>query len=1793
MLGIYGQETGGCDSITTLPYTENFENYTSYSAPECWTRVLAWYNSSGKAYPYVYNNSDNAHQGSGYLYFYGGDNFIALPRINIPTNSLRVTFWMKPGSTLSTYGRMELGVMTDLSDTSSFQIVQSWTAVGINDGTHWRKYIVDLSNVTPTDSDYIVFRRFVNAANGWYMDDVTVDYIPSCEAPADLSCVSITSSEAVLTWDPGLNSLFNVYYKPVSDSVYMLTSVVALDADSLFTLSNLTPGTYYDCYVTSLCGDGTETPSDPITFSTHMLPSDIPYATDFAPNSDQDWMIDNGSCANRWKMGTVPGSPLSALYITANDSTPGYSASTSSVVSASKLFTIGEEPLVKVSFDILAGGESSWDYVKLFVAPEDVTYPASTASTVFSSHFASVGYSTYAYDFSNYLTQSGGSAGHPYKYNLTGGNTVHIDALMPNPNVAPDSNSTLQVVFLWRNDGGSGTQPGAVITNVSVSVPNCPQPDSVEIVGLTPESVDIIWEGGDATAWIVEYGPHGFNPGSGVVVNVSGSPAVALPGLTPHTEYDVYLTAVCDLATSPVKVFSFYTPCQELVSVPQTWNFETDLTQGTATFPYPGCWSRIITGNANQYPYADEYAYYAYSNPYALLFDNYYPNAYAVLPSLNPDSLRIDTLQVTFYAQATAPNLYTALEVGVMSDPEDPETFTLVRSFNLPSGYYDNPYKVMFTNFTGEGNHIAFRNTASGPASNAFYVDNVTLSKVPACCTAQQMSAVPGTYEADLTWAGTSNTFDLYYKSVTDTDYMVVQGVSLTDGHYMLSGLTPGTAYYWYLVSNCDSALSYTSSVGAFTTLCEGVTELPQSWNFESGLTAGTSEYPLPYCWEKVGIGNEPFPYVFTSTLYTHSGNHTLFFYNLYPNTFGVMPNVDANQFPMSGIQVSFYARLSAMMGDTRLVVGIMENPSDTASFVPIDTLVLGNEYPADPYIVPFADYEGYGTYVAFKNIAASPVTNYIFIDDVTLSEIPSCPAPTGVASFPASNFANLRWDNMTEGYYHLYYRVESDSVYSSQMFLFLTDSIYTLGNLSPATEYSFYVVSVCDNGSEVPSEVYSFTTLCEPEVAPYVENFGSGTLPLCWEQRIGWASDVFAGALLQPTSNGWEFSGTHAFNASHPTLRIYGNNTKYWLLSPVIDLSTLTEPVLTFQLALTDYAIDAPIENPNAQQDDKFMVIVSTDYGETWDVANATVWSNGTGATHVFNQIPYDGEEILIPLGQYAGQSIRIAFYGESSAAGGDNDLHIANLTVQEMLTCPAPSSLVLTELADVSASVTWTENGTAATWLLEYDTIGFTPGTGTVVSVTGTPAFTLTGLAESTSYDLYVQAVCGPNNYSNPIFKSFTTSCSPITLPYFQDFDNVAAGINDYFVPCWHHINNYSANQYPYVSNTYAYSGSNSLYFYNTISTYSVASLPMVDPAVNPVNTLQISFYMRSNYTSSRIVVGVMSDPMNIGTFEPVDTVYVSGDGVFGYKKVKLDSYAGNGRYVSLRLLNTANNAPVYVDDVTLEVIPSCPKPESLTVGNVTEESALVWWLEAGDATAWNVKVSDGVTENILSANATSLLLANLAPATTYTVSVQAACAADDLSEWSAAVTFTTDTAVMPEICNPPAGLHVSETGSDHIVVEWENADGVSSWNVECRQLGTSSWTAVTSATPVCTVSGLADSTTYEIRVQALCENGISSEWSETVMATTLTGIAEYLADAIVLYPNPANHHLDIRTSNSELNINSLEVIDTYGRIVAVANVDNSFVRINVSDFADGMYFVKVSIGGGYVVKTFVKKR
>ena len=295
------------------------------------------------------------------------------------------------------------------------------------------------------------------------------------------------------------------------------------------------------------------------------------------------------------------------------------------------------------------------------------------------------------------------------------------------------------------------------------------------------------------------------------------------------------------------------------------------------------------------------------------------------------------------------------------------------------------------------------------------------------------------------------------------------------------------------------------------------------------------------------------------------------------------------------------------------------------------------------------------------------------------------------------------------------------------------TETTVTIPDLTPETAYEVKVQGDCGelDGLSLETAIVSFTTLescpvpqnVEVDDITYnsatltwdgyndsynvsyrmaahadgiIEHFDVSTLPSGWTIWSGLVDDILAdSATLSTTTGGWYTNNTNALGTYNAKVNIYGLACKYWLVSPEFRPSQ----DLDFDLALTRYNSALPIANDTLQADDRFIVLIYAD--DAWHILRE--WNN-SGSEYVYNAISAEGEHATIGLSAYYGKKVKIAFYGESTESGGDNDLHIDNIV------CGTP-----------------VEAG-------EWETVEATEST-----------VVLTGLTPETPYEVKVQGICG----------------------------------------------------------------------------------------------------------------------------------------------------------------------------------------------------------------------------------------------------------------------------------------------------------------------------------------------------------------------------------------------------------------------------------------------------------------
>ena len=607
---------------------------------------------------------------------------------------------------------------------------------------------------------------------------------------------------------------------------------------------------------------------------------------------------------------------------------------------------------------------------------------------------------------------------------------------------------------------------------------------------------------------------------------------------------------------------------------------------------------------------------------------------------------------------------------------------------------------------------------------------------------------------------------DFYILGETDTTLVDYSNITLLDSSAVISGLLPNTFYTIGIVVNCGGGdLSRMRTVTGRTSC--GAISLPYTVGFENSELQGTTNaLRIPHCWTRINSlasGYNYYPYSYTSSV--HSGSRSLYFNasssGTYADTTGfILPELDVTTFPMNANRVVFWAKGSSSTPYT-ILVGTMSDTANLGSFFAVDTITV-NSSTYTKFTVPLTAASATDPYVAFIVPRAN---TSMYIDDLTLEEIPAClELLGGSVDTVTSSTITLTWvpnpGNATATYSVYKVLPNGRELVESN----IADTFYTVTGLDANTVYIFGVQANCPNGESVLQNITGRTS-CGAEPLPFIERFDAAvSSDPCWRGASGITADsVFNGGSLTLTTPQWNYTASTycGLDGGHYYRNVYGTSVNHWLITPAIDLSNASTAQVSFDVALTDYSNAAlPDENGDTNTSQAFMVIVSTDGGQTWSNTNATVWQNVTGDYTYASLASVTYQNQVIDLSQYVGDTIKIAFYCQSIWTGGDNDLHIDNIIVSEVPTCQAVTGFAIVPNLTSGHTATFVWQGEASNYQIEYKKTTETEWTTQTVNDT---TATLTDLNPTTAYMARVKALCGNDEslYSETINFTTTVAC------------------------------------------------------------------------------------------------------------------------------------------------------------------------------------------------------------------------------------------------------------------------------------------------------------------------------------------------------------------------------------------------------------------------------------------------
>ena len=955
------------------------------------------------------------------------------------------------------------------------------------------------------------------------------------------------------------------------------------------------------------------------------------------------------------------------------------------------------------------------------------------------------------------------------------------------------------------------------------------------------------------------------------------------------------------------------------------------------------------------------------------------------------------------------------------------------------------------------------------------------------------------------TWnAGTASQWNLQYKKVSESTWTPVNG--LTAATYTFTGLDGQTDYEVQVQADCGSETSEWTNSFNFTTPCNAITTFPWTEDFED-FTANT----VPDCWDNsatTGTDYNSYPERYWG-VYSYGGNKMIRVYNYYAHGPSAIINSQPITLPSTGeYELTFDYSNLANCGAFK--VNISDDGGATyaekGSYDPAGTTNYtdpGTFTPANP--ISLASYSGKTIIIQFY---ATP--NYgsgaIFVDNLKIDVPPTCQKPTDLeCTGTTATTATLSWTNGASTQTAWQICLNGDEEH-----LIMADSNpFTIATgLTPTTTYSAKVRAYCDETDQSEwSNTINFTTTC-PESYPldYTCGFegpnttGSNPMPLCWT-RMG--SHTTIPNVSTSYHHGEGSRSLYFYKSSSST---YTNEIA---ALPAIDANMNTVRVV-FYGRLSSSSTDGTIN-----------------VGYVTDLADATTFQSVQTVT-----LTTSWEKHTISFGNVGNVSGNIAFQALYSTASAF--IYIDDVLVEAIPSCVEPSGLdvVANSITTNSVQLTWTAGGTETAWDIYCTTSAEAPTAATTPTVTGTTdnPCTVSGLTASTHYYAYVRSRCSDSEQSPwSAVKEFDTECDVVsTFPWTENFEGMTANT----VPlCWDNSattgTDYGSHP-EYYWGVYSYDGNKMIRMYNFYAhgPFAIINTPTI---VLPAEAKELTFDYTHNATSGAFSVKISEDGGT--TFTELQS-YTKGTGssyedpgTFTEATISLADYANKS--VILQFYSAANygSGAIFVDNIKIDVPPTCIKPSALKCDSKTAHTATLSWTNGEEgqnnwviAYSTNPDFDPDDPEVTLQGTLTNpVTIEGLSQSTTYYAYVRADCGVEEgLSAWcNTKVTFTTLAGN-----GTPTGLAVAPASitSSQATASWNAVAGNilhESYDIYWDLATTTSVPAEPAAPNLISgitatsqdITGLNPETSYKVWVRDNCGTDGYSSWSSAVTFSTVS--------------------------------------------------------------------------------------
>jgi hypothetical protein len=414
------------------------------------------------------------------------------------------------------------------------------------------------------------------------------------------------------------------------------------------------------------------------------------------------------------------------------------------------------------------------------------------------------------------------------------------------------------------------------------------------ISAVDTHHVELQWVArGSEGLWQVEYRPAGQS--AWTVADTTSANSYTVGGLHAMTTYEFRVASICDGGLQYGSTLTATTPCGEIL-LPYHIDFRNN------EIP---CWT--IDPDISHSSY---YGLYMSSNKQVIspLVVGNIANLYATIKTHGGSS--------SYYTYNYA--------VGVCNG--DGGNLVWVDTITLSTQYGDHEHTVYFNNYSGMGDHIIIKIISGIIDLREFDLDYVDF-----CIPAQNVEVTGITdSSAVLQWTANASghTFAVYLDNVLQT---VTSATT-----YSFTGLAPRTRHLAAVHEICGAGDTAAAATRYFRTQCTPTTDLPyfEEFDYSSDLYGDT--IGLPPCWDSIGYSHISF------SSFSGGALTVMTFYSFedYTGPYTSYLATPLLNIPSQGARIRFKGQTGH---DDVVTAGIMTDPTDASTFIPMATITYNN----------------------------------------------------------------------------------------------------------------------------------------------------------------------------------------------------------------------------------------------------------------------------------------------------------------------------------------------------------------------------------------------------------------------------------------------------------------------------------------------------------------------------------------------------------------------------------------------------------------------------------------------------------------------------------------------------------------------------------------------------------------------------------------------------------------------------------------------------------------------------------